>query len=184
MISMIVAADSNNAIGYENKLLCRLKDDMKHFVRTTTGKPIIMGSNTFESLGKKPLKDRFNIVLTNSPMGLTIEHLDTIDQYENLMFEDFEFIQFMVNQSPEKEFVVIGGQKTYELFLPFASRIYLTRIHHKFENADTFFPELSLDDWFIKEFHGSGLKNEDNDQFFSLYTLERTGRNATKMQSL
>ncbi|MEK1828851.1 dihydrofolate reductase [Priestia megaterium] len=76
MITLIAALDNNNAIGCENKLLCRLKDDMRHFVDKTTNKPVIMGATTFASLGNKPLKNRFNIVLTKarlpSPLNIWI----------------------------------------------------------------------------------------------------------------
>lgn len=147
MITLIGAADLNNAIGFENKLLCTLKDDMRHFVNQTKGKPVIMGYTTFASLGFKPLKGRFNIVLTNSPLAMTAQHFDVLEQHENLVFESLDYILFMVEQSPEKEFMVIGGQKTYELFLPLASRIYLTSIFYCFNQADTYFPDLDLKEW-------------------------------------
>lgn len=172
MISLIVAADENNAIGFENKLLCRLKDDMKHFIKKTKGKPIIMGYKTFASLGHKPLKDRLNIVLTRSPMALTMDHLHLVD--ENLVFESLEYIQFMIEQSKDKEIVVIGGQQTYELFLPVASRVYLTRIHHSFPEADSYFPMLDSSEWSAK-LDARHAESEDNDHPFSIYTFERKG---------
>lgn len=147
MISLIVASDMNHAIGYQNELLCRLEEDMKHFVKTTMDKPIIMGRKTFESLGCKPLKNRFNIVLTNNPMAMTVDHIDVLHDYSNIVFENFEMVQFMTEQSPDKEFIVIGGQQIYELFLPYASKIYLTRIHHQFKQADSFFPVLEQEEW-------------------------------------
>jgi dihydrofolate reductase len=174
MISLIVAADENNAIGFNNRLLCRLKDDMDHFVRTTTNKPVIMGYNTFASLGHKPLKNRFNIVLTKSPMAMTINHLHLIEENENLIFESLDYIQFMIEQSADKEFVIIGGQQTYELFLPMASRIYFTRIHHAFPKVDSYFPKLNDSDWSVtsEAYH---KESEDNDHPFSIYTFERVG---------
>lgn len=174
MISLIAAADRNNAIGYDNKLLCSLKGDMKHFVSTTMGKPIIMGYKTFESLGCKPLKGRLNIVLTNSPMAMTVEHMHVLDKHENLMFESMEFILFMIEQSPETEFMVIGGQQTYELFVPMASRVYLTRIHHAFAKADSYFPRLHTDTWNLKTVLPFA-NDEDNEHSFNLLTFEREG---------
>ncbi|MES9681679.1 dihydrofolate reductase [Gottfriedia acidiceleris] len=174
MISLIVAADSNRAIGFENKLLCRLKDDMKHFVKTTKNKPVIMGSTTFASLGNKPLKDRFNVVLTKSPMALTLQHANIIEENENLLFESLEYIKFMVEQSPDVEFMVIGGQQTYELFLPLADRIYYTSIQKKFPKADAYFPKLDVKDWTIVD-SKMHLQNEDNDYPFNIYILERVG---------
>lgn len=174
MISLIAAVDRNNAIGYENQLLCKLKGDMKHFVSTTMGKPIIMGYKTFESLGCKPLKGRFNIVLTNSPMAMTAEHMDVLEQHENLVFESLDFIKFMIEQSPEKEFMVIGGAQTYNLFLPMADRVYLTRIHHFFEKADSHFPILYPSSWILTETlpHSS---DDENEYPFNLLTFEREG---------
>lgn len=174
MISLIVATDQKRAIGFQNKLLCRLKDDMKHFVKTTKDKPVIMGSTTFASLGYKPLKDRFNIVLTNSPMALTLEHTKLIEENENLLFENLEYIKFMIEQSPEVEFMVIGGQQTYELFLPMTDRIYYTEIFNTFPFADAYFPKLDIKDWKIV---GSERfkQNEDNEYPFNIFTLERKG---------
>ena len=66
-ISIIVAIASNYAIGKNNKLLCHISDDLKHFKKITSGHPVIMGKKTFESLPVKPLPGRDNVILTDSP---------------------------------------------------------------------------------------------------------------------
>lgn len=172
MISLIVAADQNNAIGFENKLLCNLKDDMRHFVNTTKNKPIIMGRTTFESIGSKPLKDRFNIVLTRTPIDLIIHHTDLLEEYENLVFETFEYAKFITEQSPDAELVVIGGEQVYKLFLPYADRIYLTRIHNKFKDVDAYFPKLDMSEWEVTQ-EKQYLADKDNDYQFSIFILDR-----------
>lgn len=172
MLSLIVAADRNFAIGNKNNLLCRLKTDMLHFVKTTKNKPIIMGYNTFTSLGFRPLKDRFNIVLTRSPMAMTLEHQNAIEKNENLIFESLEYVQFLIEQSKHDEFVVIGGQQIYELFLPSASKIYFTHIEHSFSDADTYFPALDPADWVITSCIPHQA-DEFNDYPFTRFTFER-----------
>lgn len=136
---MIVATDENNAIGQDNNLLCRLKDDMRHFVSMTKNKAVVMGSKTFASLGHKPLKNRFNIVLTREPMAMTAEHAELLETHDNLIFESLDYVHFLMDNS-EEEFFVIGGEQTYNVFFPRCERVYLTRIHHDFTKADAFFP--------------------------------------------
>lgn len=80
----------------------------------------------------------------------------------------------MIEQSKDKEIVVIGGQQTYELFLPMASRVYFTRIHHSFPEADSYFPMLDSSEWSVK-LDARHAESEDNDHPFSIYTFERKG---------
>ncbi|MEK1828852.1 dihydrofolate reductase [Priestia megaterium] len=99
--------------------------------------------------------------------------MDLIQQ-ENIVFEDFDYIQFMIEQAEDKEFMVIGGQQTYELFLPYADRMYLTYIYHDFEKVDTFFPSYDMSEWNLKDSRFYN-KDENNDYSFSILTLERKG---------
>lgn len=179
MISMIVAVDQNYGIGYKNELLCDLKDDMKHFVKTTKGKAVIMGYNTFMSLGEKPLKNRVNFVCTPSPAHCNFYYKELLEKEHDLFFDVPAYFDHIIEENPENEFVVIGGAQIYKLYLPKVDRLYLTRIHHTFENVDAFFPELDLNEWDIvdeKEFE----KNEDNEYSFSILTLERVQSNGSE----
>ena len=119
MISIIVAMTSNNYIGKDNKLLFHIKEDMKRFKSLTIGHKVIMGRKTFESLPNGPLMDRENIVITSNknynPDGVIV------------CKDVLELIQKYVDS--EEEVFVIGGESIYDIFLIFASKIYLTKIY-------------------------------------------------------
>lgn len=139
-ISIIVAADAGNAIGKDNRLLCRMPDDMKRFKELTTGHTVIMGRKTFESLPKGALPNRRNIVLTTDPHKQYADTVSCQDLQEAIgVYKD------------EEEVFIIGGAMVYKEAMPFADTLYLTRIHHTFEDADTFFPEIDLSQWNVTE---------------------------------
>ena len=134
-ISIIVAIAENYAIGKDNQLLWHLSEDLKRFKLLTTGHTIIMGKKTFESLPKKPLPNRTCLVITDVP-GEIIEGCKmaySIDDAIN-------------NMDTYKENFIIGGGSIYRQFLPFAQKLYLTRVHKNFE-ADCFFPEINFNEW-------------------------------------
>ncbi|MFP4046634.1 MAG: dihydrofolate reductase [Bacteroidales bacterium] len=159
MLSMIVAAAENNAIGKDNKLLWHLPDDLKHFKNTTKGHHIIMGRKTFESNGR-PLPKRTNIIITKNKDftadGCLIVH--SIDEALEIAKND-------------NEPFIIGGETIYRQAMPLAERIYLTRVHTEIE-GDTFFPEIDENEWEEKsrEYHE---KDEKHPYPFSIITLER-----------
>lgn len=138
-ISIIVAVDQNNAIGKNNQLLCHLPADLKYFKQTTSGKTIIMGRKTFESLPNGALPNRRNIVLSrNETLGYAgCEIYPTLDEALKLAGTD------------DDEVFIIGGGKVYNEAFDRADKLYVTRIHHGFEGADTFFPAISDSDWRI-----------------------------------
>lgn len=134
MTTMIAAAAENNALGKDNKIIWHLPDDYKRFKAITSGHYIIMGRKTFESL-QKPLPNRTHIVISRqedyNPEGCTV--VRTIEE------------ALAACPANEDRFI-IGGGEIYNLALPEANKIELTRVHHSFE-ADTFFPEIDLEDW-------------------------------------
>jgi dihydrofolate reductase len=139
LISLIVAASSNNAIGRNNELLWHLPIDLKFFKNTTWALPVIMGRKTFESVGSKPLTGRTNIIVSRQE-GLT-------SQYDNVWFAtSLEEAIEHAKKLETKEIMIAGGAQIYEQALPIANRIYLTRVHVHLE-ADAFFPEFSVDEW-------------------------------------
>ena len=162
MISIIVAASANNVIGAGGELPWRLPDDLRRFRRLTMQKPIIMGRKTWESIGR-PLPGRQNIVLTHRPgyeapgcrvVASPAEALGAADGADEVM--------------------IIGGSEIYALFLPKASRIYLTRVLADI-NGDTYFPRIDRQDWQLVECEAQPA--DSNNEFaveFRLY--ERTGR--------
>lgn len=134
-ISIIVAIDENNGIGLNNSLLAYIPADLKRFKAITTNHTIIMGSNTWLSLPKRPLPDRKNIVITSKNGtifdGATIAH--STDEALCLLPDNDESF-------------VIGGASIYKQFYGVATKLYLTLINKKFE-ADTFFPTINYDEW-------------------------------------
>lgn len=146
MISIIVAASENNAIGREGELLWTLPNDMKFFKNTTWGLPAIMGRKTYESLGKL-LPGRINIVITRQA-GWHAEGA--------MVAKDLEEALLKAAETNCKEIFIIGGGEIYKQSMAFTDRIYLTRVHHSFKDADAFFPEIDENTWELKS-------NEDFD---------------------
>ncbi|MFZ6024937.1 MAG: dihydrofolate reductase [Bacteroidota bacterium] len=137
LISLIVAAGTNNAIGKDNQLLWHLPKDLQFFKKTTWAMPVIMGRKTFESLSGKPLQGRLNIIITRQknwqPEGVTVVH-------------SLRDALFVAESADYKEVFVAGGGEIYRETLPQADKVYLTRVQTA-PDADTFFPELEPDEW-------------------------------------
>lgn len=141
MISIIVAIAENYAIGKKGDLLCHLPADLKHFKEITSGKTVMMGERTFYSLPKHPLPNRRNIVLTDVH-GKTFEGAEAVYSIEELV----KSIKPKTN-SQEEEAFVIGGGMVYRQMMERADKLYITHIHHSWEDADTFFPEIKESEW-------------------------------------
>ncbi len=133
MISVIAAVARNRAIGYQNKLLYWLPNDLKRFKALTTGHTIIMGRKTFESLPKGALPNRRNIVLSRQETTFPGTEL-------------FASLQDALSLcAPDEEIYIIGGATVYEQALPIADRLLLTEVDDTPADADAFFPVYS--DW-------------------------------------
>ena len=130
---MIVAVAENGAIGKDNNLLWHISGDLKRFKAITTGHSIIMGRKTYLSFPKRPLPDRKNIILTTS---------DTV--FEGAYTA--KNIEQALALCDSDEVFIIGGESIYRQFLPYTTKIYLTRVHQSYD-ADTFFPTLNMDEW-------------------------------------
>jgi dihydrofolate reductase len=139
MISIIVAVSDDWGIGRDNELLWHIPEDLKRFRKLTMGKCIIMGKRTWESLPKKPLPGRKNIVLTDVP-GECIDCSVTAYSVEDAMDKC----------DKGDEAFIIGGGSVYRQFLPLADRLYITHVHRK-SPADVYFPEIDPDEWEIIE---------------------------------
>ena len=136
MTSIIVAIDEHNAIGRKGGLLYHLPQDMQHFKALTTGHTIVMGRTTYLSFPRRPLPNRRHVVLTRD----TEWHEDGI-----LVAHTRQEAEALLNDKEEN--FIIGGGQIYKEWLPKADKLYVTRIHHVFEDADTFFPTLDLTHW-------------------------------------
>ena len=139
MISIIAAISENRAIGYENKLLYWLPNDLKRFKALTTGHTIIMGRKTFDSLPKGALPNRRNVVISRS-----IKELPGCEVYGSLT-EAIQAVQTSQVEGIDNDIYIIGGASVYEQALPLADRLCLTLVHDVADKADAFFPPI--DDW-------------------------------------
>lgn len=135
MISIIVAVSEDWGIGKDNELLWHISEDLKRFKRLTTGNTVVMGKKTWESLPRKPLPGRKNIVLTDNPKEL-IENAVTCYSIEEALSKC----------SPDEEVFIIGGGSIYRQFMPLADRLYITHVHKK-APADIYFPEIDMKIW-------------------------------------
>ena len=150
MISIIVAVAENYAIGKKGDLLCHLPADLKHFKEITSGKTVLMGERTFYSLPKHPLPNRRNIVLTDV-QGKTFEGAEAVYSLDELC----------AKVQGEEEAFIIGGGMVYRQMMPIADKLYITHIHHSWDDADTFFPEIKETEWKLisSEEHQADEKN-------------------------
>ena len=136
MIAIIAAIDRRRGIGYQNKLLFHLPNDLKHFKELTTGNTIIMGRNTFDSLPKGALPNRRNIVLST--------HRDITCPGAEI----FTSLEEALNSCEEKENIfIIGGATVYRQALSLADELYMTEIDAEAAKADTYFPPILPDIW-------------------------------------
>ena len=149
MISAIVCVDKNLGIGYQGNLLMSIPEDMRFFTEKTKHNVVIMGRKTYDSLPSKPLPYRTNIVVTSK-----IDKMRMVDE-NGTVFVSMDFIKvFLSTLSPESpiDYYIIGGGQIYEELLPYCNKVYVTEINRKFENVDTYFPDLSKhNDWWMVE---------------------------------
>ncbi|WP_109083268.1 type 3 dihydrofolate reductase [Aggregatibacter kilianii] len=135
-LSLIVAITKNRVIGKDNQMPWHLPADLAWFRQNTTGKPVIMGRKTFESIGR-PLPKRTNIVLSRQPF-----------EYDGVIWKDsLESAVDFVRDS--EEIMLIGGGQLFNEYLSQADRLYLTEIQTELD-GDTFFPSINWDEWHIE----------------------------------
>lgn len=152
-INIIAAVAKDRAIGFQNKLLYWLPNDLKRFIALTTGHTIVMGRRTFESLPKGALPNRRNIVLSRS--GSSFPGCDSYSSLE----------EALQNCAPEEDIYIIGGATVYEQAIDRADRLCLTEIDDIPEQADAYFPPY--EGWHIvsREEHSRDEKHAFNYAF-------------------
>lgn len=143
MLSIIAAVARNRAIGYQNKLIYWLPNDLKRFKALTTGHTIIMGRHTFESLPKGALPNRRNIVLSRTQAAFP-----GCDTYHSLG-------EALSHCKHDEDVYIIGGARVYEQALPLADRLCLTEVDDTPAQADTFFPPYDTWKETAREEHGT-----------------------------
>lgn len=162
MITLIAAIGENNALGKDNQLLWHLPDDFKRFKTITSGHYIVMGRKTFESF-PKPLPNRTHVIITRqknfTPKDCIVVHS---------LKEAFEICP------KNEEIFIIGGGEIYAQSIDFADKIDITRVHKSFD-ADTFFPNIDLNQWekTYEDFHPKDDKHLF-DFTFQTYSKKKT----------
>jgi len=160
MISFVVAVARNGVIGREGGLPWHISSDLKRFKEITMGKPVIMGRKTWDSLPRKPLPGRRNIVITRQP-DFPAEGAEVVATPE----------QALSHCAGAPEVAVIGGGEIYRLFWPMVDRLYLTEVDLEVE-GDTHFPALDPAEWreVAREVHP---RSERDSAAFTLRVLDR-----------
>ncbi len=140
-MNLIVAADKNWAIGNRNALLVQIPRDQKLFREMTTGKVVVMGRKTLESLPQKqPLKNRTNIVLTTDK-SYKVKDAIMVHSLDELLEE--------LKKYDDEDIYIVGGGLVYRQMLPYCNVAHVTKIDYAYE-ADTYFPNLDeLPEWKI-----------------------------------
>ena len=159
MITIIAAIGLNSELGKDNDLIWHLPADLKRFKKVTSGHHILMGRNTFESIGK-PLPGRTNIVLTRNA-DIKFEGVECVSSFE----------QALALVADVEEVMVIGGSTIYEMLLPQVNRLYFTYVDAEFD-GDAWFPEFDVNQWYEIE---SVIRKADEKNRYDcrFVTLER-----------
>ena len=135
-MNIIAAVDKNWGIGYKKRLLNSIPEDMKFFRETTTGKVVVMGRNTLESFpGKRPLKNRVNIVITRS-RDYAAGDAVIVHSVDEALSE--------LSKYPDEDIFIIGGASVYRQFLPYCDTAHITAMDNIYA-ADAYFPNLDED---------------------------------------
>lgn len=151
MITLIAAVGKNGELGKNNSLIWHLPGDLNFFKETTLNHKVVMGANTYLSIGKR-LPNRKNVVLSH-------ERLDLNDKEIIIYYDMEDMIEKEINN--EEEIFIIGGASMYNYFYSLADRMYLTLIDDEDKDADTYFPNMDNSLWkqtIIKENEENGIK--------------------------
>ena len=159
-IALVVAVSRNGVIGRDGGLPWHISSDLKRFKAITMGKPVIMGRKTWESLPKRPLIGRQNIVITRQKSYHAGDAIVVAD-----------VTAAIAAAGHVEEIAIIGGGEIYRTVFPMADRIYLTEVDLEVE-GDTHFPKLVPGEWreVARETYPAGPKDSAS---FVLFTLDR-----------
>lgn len=167
MIAAVVCVDSNYGIGSQNDLLANIPEDMKMFKKITTGGAVVVGRKTYDSLPKKPLPNRENIIITSKA-----DKKPKI-QKDGTIYSNMEYIKAWLSKeeviSQNNGIYVIGGGMIYKELLPLCERVYITKVFHAYEDVDTYFPNIDeMPEWEMTS--ASEIKEHDGIQYqFCVY---------------
>lgn len=167
MISLIVAKAANGAIGKGNRMPWHISGDLKYFKRVTTGHPVIMGYNTWLSLGGRPLPGRRNIVVSRSHSAAPdcgAEFLPSLEAAVAAAGADAA--------GTSEEVFVIGGGQLYRAAMPLAGRLYITEVETVIGDAEVFFPDVDPELWKV-ESRSERYLDEKTGLYYSFLILTR-----------
>lgn len=166
--SIIACIGKNNELGKNNDLIFHFKEDMKFFKEKTSNHKVVMGRNTFKSIGGRPLPNRENIVIShleNEKLGPNITVISNLEKFIN------------DNKDSEEKIFIIGGARIYAEFLPFASELFLTEVEASDKEADVFFPNEYRTNFERGVYLRKILKkNEENGIKFNFVKYTRKGK--------
>jgi dihydrofolate reductase len=158
IISLIAAVSDNGVIGKGNEIPWKLSTDLKRFKMFTSGKAVIMGRKTFESIGE-PLPNRINIILSKDKK---------FKPAKTVVFSELgDALNFAADNQLEEVFI-IGGAQIYEATIDMADRIYLTKVHAQIE-GDAYFPDFDMADWDVED--EEHVPADDKNQYPSTFYL-------------
>lgn len=142
ILSLIAAHDEARGVGINNTLPWRLPEDLKRFKALTNHKPIVMGRNTFDSLGRL-LPNRTHIVLSRDSSWIEETH----SKYpEVVIFSDFDVMLSYLKETYKDEVFIIGGNSLWQLSFPHLDKLYLTYVKGM-HTVDTYFPAWNKEEW-------------------------------------
>lgn len=167
MIKAIVAQSTNGVIGIDNAMPWSLSNDLKFFKETTENHIVVMGRKTFESIGRKPLPNRVNIVITSNPSSITEEGVIALKSPEAVMS--------VINEgSPlNKDIFIIGGEQIYRAFLHHIEEWYVTVVYEYYENGDAYNPFKFIETGWDRRSLGTHDADEKNSHTHSIYHYTR-----------
>jgi dihydrofolate reductase len=175
-MQFVVAVSENDVIGRRNQLPWRLPADLRRFKALTLGKPILMGRNTYESIGHA-LPGRLNLVLSRSS-GFAPEDCTVVPTLDAARVAASA-------AAGGKPLMVIGGADVFRQCAPEAECIHLTLVHAYIEDGDAFFDGWRSPEWreASRERHASDDKNSAAYSFITLERSESTGSDASTRRS-
>ena len=165
VISHVVAMSNNNVIGVNNKLPWQLKDDLEHFKEYTTGKIIIMGRKTFESIGR-PLPNIQNFVISSN-----LREVDGISIFQNLENAIIAAKKYNKDLDSAQEIAIIGGGYLFRDSINYFNKLVLTRVDCEID-GDVYYPKIDLKNWEL-ESSENFLKSEVNQYDFSVEVFKK-----------
>ena len=165
IISHVVAMSNNWVIGVNNDLPWSLKDDLAHFKKYTTGKIMIMGRKTYESIGR-PLPNRVNYVISS-----TLKDIEGVSIFTSLEDAIEAAKKYNLDQDIANEIAIIGGGYLFRDSIHSFNKLVLTRVDCSID-GDVYYPEIDFNNWELIS-SNKFLKNRDNQYDFTVETYKK-----------